>query len=261
MKFSLIATLLLAFVTSSPGLIVYDSVNTSDPANSPFWDNITSFSGASGIYLGQGWMVTANHVSVPSSVILGGQTYSVEAGTRQQIATRDVQIFRLTGWNTIALPEVNVTQGWTYKPTENPPQPGIGGEGTQPGIEGSGAMLAIGTGVGKGAPITGGWLWNNTQQKQWGLVNSAQAIGTEENLYHYFDRALGPNAAMATMGDSGSGVFYQDTTGWHLAGLTTNVYQAGKAQYDHNTYVPGDQPDYAITQRMAGCIRQLLHPL
>lgn len=242
MKFKSILVILFAFITNAPGLIIYDSVNTTAPLDNPFWDNVTSFSGASGIYLGQGWMVTANHVGTPSNVTLAGQTYSVAAGTKQQIASRDVQIFRLAGWEAITLPEVNVTQGWIYHPDSSN------------AIEGLGAMSTIGTGVGKGAATTGGWLWNNTQQKQWGVVDTVNTIGTTETLIHEFNRGLGANAAMPTMGDSGSGVFYQDASGWHLAGITTNVYQAGKAQYDHNPYTPGDQPDYAISQRLAGMI-------
>lgn len=225
--------------SAARGLIVYSDVNTSSAANTPYWDNVLSFNGASGVYLGEGWVVTANHVGAPGSLIIAGTSYSVQSGTSQQIAGNDLRLFRLFNWQTIALANVNYSEGWSYNPIS----------GTV--IEGSGTMVAIGCGVGKGAVVDGGWMWNATSQKQWGLMSVATSP-TDKCLTHYFDRTLGAGIAAGTLGDSGGGVFYQNSYGWHLGGVLTNVTDSGYSYYDRNPFAAGDQPGYTLSQRMAG---------
>lgn len=237
-KLVVLAALLIT--SAAQGLIVYDSVNTSAPADCPFWDNVLNFNGASGIYIGEGWVLTANHVGAPASVSIQGQPYSLQAGTSQQISGRDVRLFRVANWNAITLPSINITPGWDHDPiTGNP-------------IEGSALATVIGYGVGKGTAVTGGWAWNGTSQKQWGLM-PIQTSANDSLITHYFNRTLGPNMAAATMGDSGGGVFYQDASGWHLAGIMTNVSEmgGGYSYYDRSTS-PGEQPGYTLSQRLAG---------
>jgi len=51
---------------------------TSDPGTGVPWDNVISFGGASGVYLGGGWVISAAHVGNPTSVNIGDTSHLID---------------------------------------------------------------------------------------------------------------------------------------------------------------------------------------
>lgn len=81
------------------------SGNTTAPAGIPGWYNVGQVSGAtgaSGVYVGNGWVLTANHVGPAGVILFGGNTYSpadVDYGvqlTNPDHSPTDLQLFHLT---------------------------------------------------------------------------------------------------------------------------------------------------------------------
>ena len=77
--------------------------NTSAPADDPGWANVGIRGAGTGVYLGDGWVLTANHVG-GGSIVLGGVTYGMEAGTGTRLTNggapgrdplTDLYLFRL----------------------------------------------------------------------------------------------------------------------------------------------------------------------
>ncbi len=72
----------LALASTARGVaITNDSLNTSAPANDPGWNNVAHMSGATAVYLGDGWMITANHVSDGPVSFSNGQVINVLPGS------------------------------------------------------------------------------------------------------------------------------------------------------------------------------------
>ena len=73
--------------------------NTSAPADDPGWAHVGRVSGLTGIYLGNGWVLTANHVPV-SDPVFGGVSYPVVPGSVVQLQNpddsfADLKVFRI----------------------------------------------------------------------------------------------------------------------------------------------------------------------
>ena len=78
--------------------------NTEGAAGFPYWDNVgwrgtrTGDDGINGdgscVYLGDSWVLTANHVN-PGNVILNGVTYAAIDGTSRRIDSIDARVFRI----------------------------------------------------------------------------------------------------------------------------------------------------------------------
>jgi len=62
------------------------------------WDYVGQVNGASGVYLGNGWVITAGHVG-PGNFTLGGTTYSFVSGSAQGVSdvngTADLTLFQI----------------------------------------------------------------------------------------------------------------------------------------------------------------------
>lgn len=90
-----------------------------------------------------------------------------------------------------------------------------------------------------GDPILSGWRWNLADfQLRWG-TNLIEAIETGssanpgEFLVAWFTRDAGDDEATVSVGDSGGGVFLQDSPGeWKLAGVLSAVQSTFKAEPD-----------------------------
>ena len=58
--------------------------NTNAPIDDPGWNYVGYLNGASGIYLGSGWVLTASHVG-PGNFTLGGISYAPLSNSTVQI--------------------------------------------------------------------------------------------------------------------------------------------------------------------------------
>ena len=273
-----LAFLLAAALLSAPSaraLIIYgtgptdvnNALNTTAPASGAPWEHIFQFgtNNATGIYLGNGYILTANHVlPVPAGFFINGLSYDRDTtfAPLHIIDGADVVDMKLVK----ILPNITST---TLPPLATLP---INFSASVNTGDLNVACTLIGWGVGKGPIITNqGWNWgdNSTRAQRWGTnktLSSSVSAAYSDNTYAYsyealdtsFRRSLGSNTAEITLGDSGSGLFQKFGAIWKLSGLATTVlqYLDNAAQYDGVLDDPltpstlGDQPDAANFVRL-----------
>jgi len=183
--------------------------NTSAPADDPGFASVGKVNGLSGVYLGNGWVLTANHVG-SGPMEFGGVTYPVVPGSWQRLAGSgpnppDLSLLRMVGD-----PGLPVTALATAPPS-------VGSE-----------VVMIGRGLSRGAAITWtsteGWQWTSPMVKRWGknrITSTGTTILDSESITMNFD-SPGPTAvadeAHVAVGDSGGGVFIKSGGTWYLSG-------------------------------------------
>lgn len=229
------------FVSAAPSeaLILYghdNSGNTTAPGNAAPWEYVARLDangvfGASGVYLGNGYILTANHVIELETAFLNGTFYTVDTTFAPlQLDDVDLKLIRILGDPMLdPLPLVgDLSEDRAHSAT------------------------VIGWGVGKGAEVPDqGWYWggNSTRAERWGtnttLNNYAQDAKGHLYLMTTFDRSAGSNESSLTLGDSGGGLFEYIDNEWQLAGLSASVDQlidgASTTLYDASLSLPGDQ--------------------
>src|SRR5690348_5976400 len=91
MRFSALVLIAVAIGTASfKSLAVVDAnsaANTSAPPDGAPWDNVAGVNGASGVYLGGAWVLTASHVGYGSFAV-GGSTFTPD-GTTLRLTNSD----------------------------------------------------------------------------------------------------------------------------------------------------------------------------
>ena len=278
---------LLVLPAASQALVLYDAnsnsntYNTSVPAsptiNDPtaaLWNNVVqirnsdgSTPNASGVYLGNGFILTANHVNGTRYYIQGTE-YSVD-----------------TSYNGTGSKQVTNTQGQgldlkVIKIQSPPALDGIQMMNSSQSAVGS-YSLFIGWGVGKGTPQTTdpsnqGWTWGNslTVNKRWGrnfTLDSSYNFTNDPNTYlaTEFDRnafsfpytAYNEDVFSLSLGDSGGGLFEYLNNQWMLAGIGDAVSTNGSSYYDRNTGLIGDQPDASFFISMPAHSQDVLNAI
>lgn len=228
-----------ALVTQAAhALIVFDSstsldnsFNTSAPSDGAPWNYVaaTGPNDASAVYLGNGWFITAAHVTLTLStpILLDGTTYFADPSTPfQGVGNADLKLFKVVG--DPGLPSLSLAQ-----PTDND----LGQ-----------SVVRIACGQGKGSVLTGtngddvGFTWaGGAYVKRWGIAQTLPdeyTFAGDNNIYIVspFDASLGPDASAASMGDSGGGVFEQFDGGWKLVGVTVGVDTLGSSSYNPSNY-------------------------
>ncbi len=233
--------LLLGVLLASglPGPLAYGVIiatgdgtgNTSAPADDPGFDSVGVVHGLSGVYLGNGWVLTANHVG-QGSMEFGGITYPVIPGSWRRLVgdlsnPPDLALLRMVG--DPGLPVAALA-------TTTPPA-------------GSNVVM-IGNGLSRGRALSwggnDGWHWTAPTVKRWGRnrVSSTGAVVLDtESIILTFDPP-GPIAvndeAHVAVGDSGGGLFWKSGGTWYLAGtlfvsLTTNGQPSNVSLYGNGT--------------------------
>ena len=185
---------------------------------------------SSGVYLRNRFVLTAEHVSMPVRVSLGGTLYDVDGAYEpKQIGGVDLKLVRIL-----------VAPGL-------PPLPLIA-----PGDKHlRRASTLVGWGVGKGEEIAAkGWRWADdlSRVQRWGTNVTLSSLSNEEGrrglLRTKFNRAGGADEATATGGDSGAGLFQKFDQTWKLVGIVVSVSGPNdRSLYDQDSSAGGDQPD------------------
>ncbi len=239
-----------AGVSMSSAVIVLgpdDSQNRVDPGDGAPWQYVAAIgnNSGSGVYLGNGYVLTAAHVTPNTPILLNDVTYSLSASI--PISGADLSLLRLDGdpglpW----LPLIASTQNDLQQ-----------------------SSMMIGWGLGKGAEVANqGWLWGDgqTYAKRWAINATLSTLYVDENGSPYlqtaFDRTLGPNVGQLALADSGSGLFENIGGLWTLAGIGAGVdgHSPLAALYDNDPDTPGDQPDngyYVELQPYVGAIESI----
>ncbi len=226
----IVSVFLIAASGTSQAIILYGAGNsantTSAGTTAPFASvaataDVNENLDASAVYIGNGYMITANHVNSFEKVTFNGTTFfNYAPGTVQRIGATDMKIFRLT-----TIP--NVTAAAIYSGTN---------ELTTTGT-------VIGYGVGRGATAINSELVaygdQSTMTKRWGLnaPRSTQAnytvagSGTYDAIFTSLGATggLGANEAATVDRDSGSALFQQFSGQWFLTGVTSAVTSKGGA--------------------------------
>jgi hypothetical protein len=217
--------LCLAAGSAPAGAVVIDTGdgtgNTSAPADDPGWDNVGRAGGLTGVYLGRGWVLTANHVG-ERDIWLDGVLYPAVPGSKIRFMTdantaADLAVYRIVGRPDF--PEVVLSasppvagvdevtligKGWTREPTltkwtsswtESPPGPAVY------------FGFKFGTG--------GVMRWGANVVEETGVL-----VTTTESLLVTFDESGGVlHESQAVSGDSGGAVFVKRGSTWELAGI------------------------------------------
>lgn len=262
------AMLMVASALPARAMVLWgldNSANQSNPGTGAPWGSVAKVVNSSGsllsgsaVYLGDGYLLTANHVTMDltySFVTFDEvEFFSIDPafndGSRaygKQVASGvDMAVFKLTSIPASAtaatlLPTATESFGATASAT------------------------LIGWGVGRvaSAPLyTNSVAWGDatTSDKRWGVnaprTNSTlaydsysyQALGTyagTTNAPNPSNRGLGDSEASATLYDSGSGLFQEIGGDWYLIGLTTAVETNGTANYGDDSSSGGDANYFA----------------
>lgn len=215
--------------------------NVTAPPDDPAWANLGVLGVGTGIYLGDGWVVTAAHVGA-GPIVLSGTTYAAQAGTTVQLTNggapgrsplTDLILFRLEalppGLPTLAIAATT--------PADGVPVTMIGaGRDRGPFTEWSvdtGTEPPTWTVVPSGGDAAG-YLTDTPRAMRWGTndiegsgiwVRASDLVPPLDvlSIATAFDVQPGGTEAQAVFGDSGGGLFVKNDMAWELAGLIFDV--------------------------------------
>jgi hypothetical protein len=211
--------LLLCAGAPAPAVIIASgdgTGNTTAPPRDPGWANVGLRGSVTAVYLGNGWVLTANHVGV-GSVSFQGVTYEAIPESKVRFDTAPGQVselivFRVRGEP--ALPALELAA--------SPPEPGT-------------PVILIGNGRSRGTPT----LWNGIRgwnrgagaSLRWGTNRVEEGrldVAIHGTRTRAFSTEFAPDRAtlheaQAAVGDSGGAAFVERGDSWELAGLVFAV--------------------------------------
>jgi len=251
----LAALALLLLTTPAICALVVESdagdANTRAPAPDPGWANVGLRGGTAAIYLGNGWVITANHVGA-GDVVLGGVTHhalpdsAIRLGRGSGPPVTDLVVFRIE-----PRPELPALP---IRPT--PPKVGD-------------RALLIGSGCDRGERTSWngqtGWTWGPHSTLRWG-TNLVAAVGLDLRAAESitpgfavrFDARETRYEAQAAMGDSGGAVFVPREGRFELAGVLIAI--AGFPGQPPNTALYGNLSTAADLSVFRDSLAALVHP-
>lgn len=224
-------------------------LNNTAPADDPGWNRVGSFEtsggNGSGVYLGNGWVLTANHVNGKSTFTLNGNTYTLIGGTGQRLA------------NPAELGLAHASDLWLGQYTGVTPFPAgvVTIASSTPDLEAVGTMIGTGRTQTSQTPTTyfadtsnpNDWEWDDAffpganfsvqgfvrtgdRDKRW--AQSPVASGQETLFFDFSGTGLDAdqpgyytefrnelNGGMGAASDSGSPLFIKNGSTWELAGI------------------------------------------
>jgi hypothetical protein len=220
--------------------------DTAIPDDFPYWEHVTQrrYEGATVLYLGSGWAMTARHVGM-GEIFLKGEIFLPNIGSARTLmnlngSASDMMIFQLA--LNVELPEMAM-----LPLAKTPPREGE-------------TVLLIGFGRERAKVVEWedqgrtqfGFEWTEVGRKRWGtnkVVSNREILiqekWTTRALTFRFDPPLSAEASPfeshAAFGDSGGAVFVQREDQWLLAGMITSITSqratpGSTAQYGDMTY-------------------------
>jgi hypothetical protein len=187
--------------------------NTTAPAADPGFDNVGSIGGMTGVYVGNGWILTANHVG-ENPIILLGVTYDPVTGSGVRFRNPDSSLADLKAFKLLG---------------PDPPLPDLAITDSAPTL--NSLITIIGNGRDRGSATTWGgltgWNWDNERTIRWGTNKISDedvlVLGTQA-FSVVFDKlspgqAQGQHEADVVNGDSGGAAFTGSSTTAELIGI------------------------------------------
>lgn len=215
------AALLCAALLAPPGnAVLLDSgdgtQNTTAPVNDPGFAHVGRRGGLTAVYLGDGWVLTANHVGM-GTVTFDGETSEPLPGSAVRLANGDGTFADLL------LFAVHPPPALPLLPIRTDPL--SGGEGAI--LVGNGRDRGPATSWDpNGPPPPGpvdGWQWASSRSLRWGtnVIDGfpVDPIANTFSFYTTFDEGAPGDESQAADGDSGGAVFVHDGVEWQLAGI------------------------------------------
>ena len=225
--------------SGSVGAVVIDRVNAgsgnmSAPGDDPGWNNVGAIGVGGGVYIGYGWVLTANHVGSGDGITLGGVKYPMLPGTGRQLtnagaagksALTDLFMFQIAQ-PSLSLPFIHVAStapangetvtmigrgrlqqaNPTYWDINDSSNPWVWTETTED--------LANEAGFKTDGTKSMRWGTNAIDDRGWFKVGvDVLGLGTT------FDPYVSTNEAQVVSGDSGGAVFVKQAGAWNLAGI------------------------------------------
>ncbi|MGJ8653893.1 MAG: hypothetical protein ACSHX8_11510 [Opitutaceae bacterium] len=200
----------------------------------PGFDYVGKVNGSTGVYIGDGWVLTADHVGA-GTFNLDGTNYSYNGIDSHQIGGADLRLFKLS---------------------TNPLLAPLSISTTSPTISDDVVMIGAGRSPSSATPTTwhvdtdpDPWVWStstfteadttidgftttSTKTKRWGTNVIEDTTSTLSYLSYTdmsaiitdFDQVGGTAyESQAVTNDSGSGLFIDNGSGWELAGTIVTV--------------------------------------
>ena len=188
---------------------------TRPPAAGTGFENVGRIGGTTGVYLGDGWVLTAGHVGA-GELQLGAGRYPAVPGSWVPVR----------GGGGASAPDLGL-----FRVDPKPPLPRleIARREPKPGDP----LLLVGCGVGRGEALEwdgrAGWRWSQPSVCRWGR-NQIAAVeldtatgGASTRVFATLFSEGEPEEAQAAHGDSGGAGFAARQGGWVLAGIMIAV--------------------------------------
>jgi Trypsin-like peptidase domain len=193
------------------------SENVTAPSDDPGWANVGTIGGLTGIYLGNGLMLTASHVGT-GPVVLGGRTFSAVPDSMVRLRNQDGSLADLIVFRIQSAPHLPRLRIATTPPKVGTP------------------VVLIGNGRNRGPPISWsgheGFAWGTAPALRWGtntvFKDDVRANSTEAFVTQFRKDDATPHEAQAAVGDSGGAVFVKERGKWRLAGVLYGVVGSDK---------------------------------
>jgi hypothetical protein len=206
--------LALALLVSAPAdALVFISGdgqgNTTPPPDDPGWDHVGRVGGLNGIYLGNGWMLTANHVPT-ATANFNGAFYAAVPGSEVQLQNPDLSLADLKVFRIDPFPSLPLTKIRASTPAANT----------------NVTMIAGGALRGTATSWMGydGWFWGGTTGEHWAtnkIYDSGFSSGTWAITTDFDKLSMGgtTDEGQGATGDSGGALFIKNGSVWELAGV------------------------------------------
>ncbi len=189
------------------------SGNTTPPAADPGFDNVGVVNGLTGVYVGNGWVLTANHVGEGATLLLG-ETYEPVPGSSVRFQNPDSSLADLIAYKLLG---------------SDPPLPFLTIADTAPILDT--LIVIIGNGRNRGTATTwnglDGWTWGSGRSVRWGTNRVFDidefSLGTQ-SFWTLFDdlnpgQSIGQHEADIVDGDSGGAAFIGSGATAELIGI------------------------------------------
>jgi len=234
---SLLTLVVFLSVAGTASGVVIDSGdgsgNTTAPATDPGWAHVGLRGGLTAVYLGNGWVITANHVG-EGQVVLGGVPYDLVPGSAVRLQNLDATYADLKMFGIYPEPPLPALPIASSVPFNGAP------------------LILVGNGRNRGAatswdangpPPPGpihGYTWAAGTSLRWGtnfaeLFPPDRVFGTEV-FGSWFDEDDSAHEAQGAIGDSGGAAFAWNGTDWELAGVVIAISLYGGQPAETSLY-------------------------